>query len=102
MSKLHDLHAAGQSVWYDFIRRDMIENGELNQLVSDGIRGVTSNPSIFQKAIDTSEQYDQQIRAILEANPGAFSIQNVRDNITLQQYSELITRDGGEINSWKF
>ena len=68
MSKLHDLHTAGQSVWYDFIRRDMIENGELAQLVADGIRGVTSNPSIFQQAIDTSEQYDGQIKEILAAN----------------------------------
>ncbi len=71
MSKLHDLHAAGQSVWYDFIRRDMIEDGELAQLVDDGIRGVTSNPSIFQQAIDTSEQYDDQIREILASNPEA-------------------------------
>ncbi len=71
MSKLHDLHAAGQSVWYDFIRRDMISSGELSQLVSSGIRGVTSNPSIFQQAIDTSDQYDAQIREVLAANPDA-------------------------------
>lgn len=71
MTKLHDLHAAGQSVWYDFIRRDMIESGELAELVADGIRGVTSNPSIFQQAIDTSEQYDDQIREVLSAHPEA-------------------------------
>ncbi len=71
MSKLHDLHTAGQSVWYDFIRRDMISSGELAQLVSNGIRGVTSNPSIFQQAIDTSDQYDDQIRQVLTANPKA-------------------------------
>lgn len=71
MSKLHDLHAAGQSVWYDFIRRDMITGGGLAQLVTEGIRGVTSNPSIFQQAIDTSDQYDEQIRDILAGRPGA-------------------------------
>lgn len=71
MSKLHDLYAAGQSVWYDFIRRDMISSGELAQLVASGIRGVTSNPSIFQQAIDTSDQYDAQIREVLTAHPEA-------------------------------
>lgn len=71
MSKLHDLHAAGQSVWFDFIRRDMIANGDLASLVDDGVRGVTSNPSIFQKAIETSEQYDDQIREVLAATPEA-------------------------------
>jgi len=71
MSKLHDLHAAGQSVWFDFINRDMLGSGELAQLVADGIRGVTSNPSIFQKAIDTSDQYDAQIREVLDADPEA-------------------------------
>ncbi len=71
MSKLHDLHAAGQSVWLDFIRRDMISSGELAQLVADGIRGVTSNPSIFQQAIETSDQYDDQIRGVLSAHPDA-------------------------------
>lgn len=71
MSKLHDLHEAGQSVWLDFIRRDMIGNGELAGLVADGIRGVTSNPSIFQQAIDTSDQYDDQIRDVLAARPEA-------------------------------
>ena len=84
MSKLHDLHAAGQSVWFDFIRRDMIGNGELAQLVTDGVRGVTSNPSIFQKAIDTSGQYDSQIREILADNPDS-SVDDV--------FEELAVRD---------
>ncbi len=71
MSQLHDLLDAGQSVWFDFIRRDMISSGELGRLVADGIRGVTSNPSIFQQAIDTSDQYDDQIRLLIAANPAA-------------------------------
>ena len=51
MGKLHDLHAAGQSVWLDFIRRDMLGSGELDAMVRDGIRGLTSNPAIFKNAI---------------------------------------------------
>ncbi len=69
MSKLNDLYEAGQSVWYDFIRRDMLENGELDTLVANGIRGLTSNPTIFQKAIAGSAQYDDQIRTMVTADP---------------------------------
>ena len=50
--KLHDF---GQSVWLDFIRRSMLESGELQEMIGvDGLRGVTSNPAIFEKAIDGS------------------------------------------------
>jgi transaldolase len=69
MSKLHDLFEAGQSVWYDFIRRDMLENGELDALVANGIRGLTSNPTIFQKAVAGSTQYDAQISTMVTADP---------------------------------
>jgi len=64
MTKLDDLHSAGQSVWLDFIRRDMLTNGELASLVADGIRGLTSNPTIFQKAIAGSDLYDDHIAAL--------------------------------------
>lgn len=66
MGKMHDLHDAGQSVWLDFIRRDMLESGELAAMVADGIRGLTSNPAIFKNAIGSSEAYDSAIRAMLE------------------------------------
>lgn len=63
MSKLKELGAAGQSVWLDFIRRDMVNNGELAALVDEGVTGVTSNPSIFQAAIAGSDLYDADIAA---------------------------------------
>jgi transaldolase/transaldolase/glucose-6-phosphate isomerase len=63
MSKLKELGAAGQSVWLDFIRRDMVTNGELAGLVDEGVTGVTSNPSIFQAAIAGSDLYDEDIAA---------------------------------------
>lgn len=63
MSKLKELGAAGQSVWLDFIRRDMVANGELAALVDEGVTGVTSNPSIFQAAIAGSDLYDEDIAA---------------------------------------
>ncbi|MGI9667781.1 MAG: transaldolase [Acidimicrobiia bacterium] len=61
MTKLDQLAEAGQSIWYDFIRRDMLTGGGLSALVNDGVRGVTSNPSIFQQAIAQSDLYDSQI-----------------------------------------
>jgi transaldolase/transaldolase/glucose-6-phosphate isomerase len=67
MGKLHDLHNHGQSVWLDFIRRDMLSNGELETMVADGIRGLTSNPAIFKNAIGGSDLYDNAIAAAVAA-----------------------------------
>ena len=61
MSRLHDLFDhEGQSPWLDNIRRGWITSGELERWVARGVRGLTSNPSIFQKAIQGSAEYDQQ------------------------------------------
>jgi transaldolase len=54
----------GQSIWLDFLRRKMITSGELKKLIEeDGLKGMTSNPSIFNKAISGSTDYDDDIRA---------------------------------------
>lgn len=59
---LLDLSALGQSVWLDYIRRGLIDSGELARLVAeDGVRGVTSNPAIFEKAIASGDEYTGQI-----------------------------------------
>ncbi len=53
----------GQSVWYDFIKRDLLDSGELKRLIDeDGLRGMTSNPTIFEKAIVGSNLYDQELQ----------------------------------------
>ena len=60
--RLAALTAAGTSVWLDQIRRSLIEQGELQRLVrEDSLRGVTSNPAIFEKAILGSNDYDADI-----------------------------------------
>ncbi|MCC6823278.1 MAG: transaldolase [Verrucomicrobia subdivision 3 bacterium] len=62
---LLNLEAFGQSIWMDFIRRGMISSGQLKQLIeADGLGGVTSNPSIFEKAIAGSHDYDDAIRTL--------------------------------------
>ena len=53
----------GQSTWLDYITRDLVESGELRRLIEqDGLRGMTTNPTIFEKAVAGSEQYDEEIR----------------------------------------
>ncbi|HEY3205281.1 MAG TPA: transaldolase [Thermoanaerobaculia bacterium] len=71
---LKRLNELGQSVWYDFIRRDLTQGAELKRLIEeDGLKGMTSNPTIFQKAIADSSLYDDDIRREGDAgkNPGA-------------------------------
>jgi transaldolase/glucose-6-phosphate isomerase len=61
---LKELNEYGQSVWLDFVSRDLLKSGQLKQLIADdGLRGVTSNPSIFEKAIGHGDDYDEMIRA---------------------------------------
>ena len=100
---LLELETLGQSIWVDFIRREMIASGELQQLIKeDGVSGVTSNPSIFEKAFTESHDYDEAIRAL--ALKGMTSdeiyqsltledIQNVAD-LLLPTYHLMDGRDG--------
>jgi transaldolase len=67
MTKLNDLYGQqGQSPWLDNLRRDYLRNGRLQGLVDQGIRGVTSNPTIFAKAIEAVDDYDEQFSKLLE------------------------------------
>ena len=62
---LKQLGRFGQSIWLDYIRRDLIATGELRRLIEeDGLRGMTSNPAIFEKAITGSHDYDEDIRTM--------------------------------------
>lgn len=66
MSKLERLQDIGQSIWLDFIRRSFMESGGMQELIDLGVRGVTSNPSIFEKAIAQSDDYDEQLARLVE------------------------------------
>jgi transaldolase/glucose-6-phosphate isomerase len=64
MNPLKQLEECGQSVWLDYLKRSLVEKGELRQLIErDGLKGLTSNPSIFEKAIGESDEYQQAIEA---------------------------------------
>ncbi|MEE4377606.1 MAG: transaldolase [Candidatus Competibacteraceae bacterium] len=67
---LRQLNASGQSVWYDDIHRGLLTSGELARLIAeDDLRGLTSNPTIFDKAITSSAVYDETIRQQLQTSP---------------------------------
>ncbi len=82
---LAQLTALGQSAWYDFITRDLIRSGELARLIKeDSLRGMTSNPTIFEKAVAASSDYDADIQSLAKAGKSveqiveAFMIDDVR------------------------
>ena len=72
---LKTLGTLGQSIWLDYIRRDLNVSGELRRLIKeDGLRGMTSNPSIFEKAISGSHDYDEDIRVMVHEGKGVKAI----------------------------
>jgi transaldolase/glucose-6-phosphate isomerase len=101
---LKQLGEAGQAVWLDFVQRDMLQNGGLAKLIADdGLTGITSNPSIFQKAISASGDYDEALRAFVadhDADPidvfESLAIADIQAAADLLRpvYDRLERRDG--------
>jgi len=81
-SKLNELAQIGQSIWLDNISRSMIESGKLKEEISRGLRGMTSNPSIFDNSISSSADYDGAIKKLAGQGKSTFEI-----------YDDLTVRD---------
>ncbi len=81
-SKMQELADHGQSIWLDYIDRPLLETGKLAKMIDDGLRGMTSNPSIFNNAIGSSADYDEKIRELKAAGKTTFEI-----------YDELTVKD---------
>ncbi|OGX06715.1 MAG: transaldolase [Omnitrophica WOR_2 bacterium GWA2_47_8] len=81
-TRLHELAEFGQSAWLDYIDRALIESGKLKKLIDQGLRGMTSNPSIFDQAISKSKDYDEKILHLKEKGRSTFEI-----------YDELTVKD---------
>lgn len=64
VSPLKALNEIGQSIWLDNLRRSLLEGGELKALIQDGLKGLTSNPAILEKALAGSTDYDEQVKAL--------------------------------------
>ena len=74
-SPLHTLHAAGQSIWLDFIDRSLLQSGALDRRIRDeALTGMTSNPTIFEKALATGAAYDAQLAAGAAAGLDAWGL----------------------------
>ena len=101
---LKELLDYGQSMWLDYIRRDLFTTGKLKQMIADdGLRGMTSNPSIFEKAIADSSLYDDQLKSLASRNDldatGRYEQIAIRDiqtaaDILRPVYEESNFRDG--------
>ncbi len=103
MNPLVQLREFGQSPWYDYIRRGLITSGELKSLIdNDGLMGVTSNPSIFEKAISGSTDYDHALKQIASNVTGikeiyeTLAVRDIQDAADLMSpvYQQSQTRDG--------
>jgi transaldolase len=80
MTKLHELTKLGQSIWLDDIRRSYLTSGEWKRLVDQGVRGMTSNPTIFDKAISGSADYDQELSSLVAAGK---SVEEIYENLAI-------------------
>jgi transaldolase len=81
MTKLHKLADIGQAIWLDYIRRSLITEGGLQDFVDKGVRGVTSNPAIFEKAIAHSDDYNETLR---ECKGKDMSPQEIYEKLALE------------------
>src|SRR5437660_12221781 len=91
MNPLVQLREFGQSPWYDYIRRGLITSGELKALINnDGLMGVTSNPSIFEKAIGGSTDYNQSLRQIASNVTGVKEIYETLAVRDIQDAADLM------------
>src|SRR3954462_6835273 len=85
-SRLHELAARGQSVWFDTLSRDLVHTGELKRMMEeDAVTGVTSNPTIFQKALSSGDAYDEDMKKLLGETDDpekiffSLALQDIRD-----------------------
>ena len=81
MGKIEELTKLGQSIWFDYIRRSFTESGALQDLINDGVRGVTSNPAIFEKAIAGSADYDDALQKYVKDD---LSVDEIYEAIVLE------------------
>lgn len=101
MNPLQQLHTFGQSPWLDDLRRTLVQGGELQRLIDeDGVRGLTSNPAIFEKAIAQSSDYDAAIR---ELSAQGKSVSEIYEALTIEDvqaaadlFRPLYDESGGE------
>lgn len=97
-NRLIEVQSCGQSIWMDFIVRSLITSGKLQRLVDDGIVGMTSNPTIFAKAIGDTQEYDSTVAELLDLDAGEIyerlAIEDIRGAADVLR--AVYDRTGGE------
>ncbi len=91
LNAIQKIHQLGQSIWYDNIERRLLKNGEMKKLIESGVSGITTNPSIFEKAVASSSDYDEQIISLASAGKNP---REIYDELTIQdvlETAELLT-----------
>jgi transaldolase len=103
VNPLQELERHGQSVWLDSIRREMLTGGELSRLIEqEGLRGMTSNPTIFEKAVNAGSDYDEQIREVVTHDPG-IDVREIYDRVVIadiQMAAEALRPVYEETSGW--
>jgi len=97
-TKLHAIADLGQSLWIDNISRSMITSGKLKNLIDQGLRGQTSNPTIFKQAISTSTDYDSKIQQLAQAGQSTFEIY---DELTIKDVQDAADQFKGVYENTK-
>jgi transaldolase len=89
-SKLAALGDLGQSVWLDFISRDLLRSGRLGERVAQGVAGMTTNPTIFDKAIGQGDAYDEQIHELIDGGRATADVADALIVADVQDACELL------------
>jgi transaldolase len=107
-TRLQELSARGQSVWLDYLSRDILETGKLAEMMDrDAVVGVTSNPTIFQKALASGSAYDEQLKSLLDTEDDpkeiflALSADDVKGGLALLRPVFDSTNGGDGYVSWE-
>ena len=90
MTKLHQLAELGQAIWLDYIQREFITSGEMQNLIDQGLRGMTSNPTIFEKAIAGSQDYDKEIIQLAQQGASDMEIYEALAIADIRQAADLL------------
>ncbi|HJW83428.1 MAG TPA: transaldolase family protein, partial [Anaerolineae bacterium] len=98
-NRVKELRRLGQSIWYDNISRSLLTSGGLGRLIDDGLLGMTSNPTIFEKAISGSADYDKSMRRLIEKGAKAadvFDALSIEDvSLAADEFRRVYDQTGG-------
>src|SRR6266542_2214365 len=107
-TRLQELSEHGQSVWLDYLSRDILESGKLARMMErDAVVGVTSNPTIFQKALASGDAYDEQLKALLDKEEDlkeiflALSAEDVKGGLELLRPIYVVSQGDDGYVSWE-